>query len=104
MTENTCPDIPFSRQNVHEFEQEFAEHLWTGGGKVDLQAAQKLMHCLRGSGSHLRTVLARPIGATARQEAHQDMNEGGIRHHLLCCAFLRAHPVTVSCNSNTGFI
>lgn len=89
----TCPDIPLSGQNVHQFEQELAEHLWTGGGQVNLQAGQKLMHGLGGSGSHLRAVLACPIGAAAGQEAHQDMNQGGIRHHLLRCAFLRAHPV-----------
>ncbi len=78
---------------MHEFEQELAEHLWAGGRQVDLQAAQKLMHGLGGSGSHLRTVLVCPISAAAGQEAHQDMNQGGVRHHLLCCAFLRAHPV-----------
>lgn len=86
--------IPLSRQNMHEFEQELAEHLWTGRGQVDLQAAQKLVHGLGGGRSHLRAVLARPIGAAAGQEAHQDMNQGRIRHHLLCCAFLRAHPIT----------
>lgn len=59
---------------MHEFEQEFAEHLWTSGGQVDLQAAQKLVHGLGGSGSHLRGVLAGPVGAAAGQEAHQDMN------------------------------
>ncbi len=78
---------------MHEFEQELAEHLWTGGGQVDLQAAQKLVHGLGGGGSHLRAVLARPVVAASGQEAHQDMDQGGIRHHLLCCAFLRAHPI-----------
>lgn len=60
---------------------------------MDLQAAQKLVHGLSGGGSHLRAVLACSIGAAAGQEAHQDMNQGGVTHHLLCCAFLRAHPV-----------
>lgn len=61
---------------------------------MDLQAAQKLVHGLGGGGSHLRAVLARPVAAAAAgQEAHQNMNQGGVRHHLLCCAFLRAHPV-----------
>lgn len=78
---------------MHEFEQELAEHLWTCGGQVNLQAAQELVHGLSGSWSHLRAVLACPIGAAARQEAHQDMDQVGIRHHLLSCAFLRAHPV-----------
>jgi len=80
---------------VHEFEEELAEHLRAGGGQVDLQAAQKLVHGLGGGGSHLRAVLARPVGAGAGQEAHQDVNQGGIRHHLLRRAFLRAHPVVV---------
>lgn len=77
---------------MHEFEQELAEHLRAGGGQVDLQAAQELVHGLGGGGSHLRAVLARPVGAAARQEAHKDMNQGGVRHHLLGGAFLRAHP------------
>lgn len=72
--ENTFPGIPLSRQNVHEFQQELAEHLRTGGGQVDLKAAQKLVHGLGGSWPHLRAVLARPIGAATRQEAHEDMN------------------------------
>lgn len=57
--------IPLSGQDVHEFEQELTEHLWTGGGQVDLQAAQELVHGLGGGGSHLRAVLARPVGAAA---------------------------------------
>lgn len=93
LIENTFPDIPLSRQNVHEFEQKLAEHLRTVGWKVDLQATQKLMHCLGGSGSHLRAVLACCIGAGARQEAHQNMNQGRISYHLLCCAFLRADSI-----------
>lgn len=76
---------------MHELQQELAEHLWTGRGQVDLQAAQELMHGLGGGGSHLGSVLARPIGAAARQEAHQDVDQGGVRHHLLSGAFLRTH-------------
>lgn len=66
--------IPLCRKDVHELEQELAEHLGAGGRQVDLQATQKLVHGLGGSGSHLRAVLARPVGAAARQEAHQDVN------------------------------
>lgn len=78
---------------MHEFEQELAEHLRVRGRQVNLQAAQELVHGLGGSGSHLRAVVTCPIGAAARQEAHQDMDQVGIRHHLLSCAFLRVHPI-----------
>lgn len=93
LLENTFLTIPLSRQNVHQFQQEFAEHLWACGGKMDLKAAQKLMHGLGGSWPHLRAVLAHPIGTATRQEAHKDMDQGGIRHHLLRCAFVTAHAI-----------
>lgn len=80
------PHVPLSRQDVHEFEQELTKHLRTSGGQVNLQAAQKLVHGLGGSRTHVSAVLARPIGTAARQEPHQDLNQSGIRHHLLCCA------------------
>lgn len=80
------PRIPLSGQDVHEFEQELTKHLGTSGGEVNLQAAQKLVHGLGGCGAHVGTVLARPVGTAARQETHQDLNQSGIRHHLLCCA------------------
>lgn len=60
---------------------------------MDLQTTQKLLHGLCGGRPHLRAVLARPIGAATRQEAHQDMNQGWIRHHLLCCAFMAIYAV-----------
>lgn len=50
---------------MHELEQELAEHLWTSGGQVDLQAAQELLHGLGGGGPHLRSVLACTVGAAA---------------------------------------
>lgn len=59
---------------------------------MDLQPAQELVHGLRGGGSHLRAVLAGSVGAAAGQEAHQDVDQGGIGHHLLRRAFLRTHP------------
>lgn len=66
--------LPLSGQDVQEFKQKLAKHLGTRGGQVDLQAAQTLVHGLGGSGSHMRALMARPVGAPAGQETHQNMN------------------------------
>lgn len=78
---------------MNKFEQKLAEHLRTGGGQMDLQPTQKLVHGLRGSRPDLRAVLTRPVGAAPREEAHQDVNEGRVRHHLLRCALMAIHAV-----------
>lgn len=82
---------------MNKFEQKLAEHLRTGGGQMDLQPAQKLMHGLRGGRPHLRAVLTRPIGAAPRQEAHQDVHQGRVRHHLLRCALMATQAVVGGC-------
>lgn len=82
---------------MNQFEQKLAEHLRTGGGQVHLQSAQKLVHGLGGSRPHLRAVLTRPIGAASRQEAHQDVHQRWVRHHLLCCALVATEAVVGRC-------
>lgn len=82
---------------MNKFEQKLAEHLRTGGGQMDLQPAQKLMHGLRGSRPHLRAVLTRPIGAASRQEAHQDVHQRRVRHHLLRCALVATEAIVGRC-------
>lgn len=64
---------------------------------MDLQAAQELMHGLSSCRSHLRAVLACPVGAAAGQEAHQYMNQGRVRHHLMSCAILRVQHTAGGC-------
>lgn len=64
---------------------------------MDLQTAQELVHGLRGCRPHLRAVLTRPVGAAPGQEAHQDVHQRRVGHHLLRCALVVTEAVVGGC-------
>lgn len=91
------PTVPLRGEYVDEFEQKLAEHLRAGGGQMDLQPTQELVHGLRGGRPHLRAVLTRAVGAGPGQEAHQDVHQRRVGHHLLRRTLMATEAVVGRC-------